>query len=130
MVTGGSTRGVSRGESLNQERGLVAGDPVPTVCETCGGVGPLCFRFVSADGAHHFRCLRDAIVYPPTFRRALSVAGIVGTILFIINQADVVLMGHLTPLIGFKILLTYSVPFLVSTYSALAANRVGCQTDD
>jgi hypothetical protein len=58
------------------------------------------------------------------------VAGIVGTALFIINQADVVLMGHLSLLVGFKILLTYSVPFLVSTYSALAANRVRCLTNE
>jgi hypothetical protein len=52
------------------------------------------------------------------------VALLVGTILLVINQADVVLSGHLTPLVAAKIGLTYLVPFSVSTYSALAANRL------
>jgi hypothetical protein len=48
------------------------------------------------------------------------VALIVGTI----NQGDVLLSGHLTVLVACKIVLTYTVPFSVSTYSALAANRL------
>jgi hypothetical protein len=52
------------------------------------------------------------------------VAGAVGTVLFLINQADVVLRGLVTPLVIFKIALTYMVPFSVSTYSALAVNRM------
>jgi len=48
----------------------------------------------------------------------------VGTLLMVINQGDVLLSGHLTVLIASKILLTYAVPFSVSTYSALAANRL------
>jgi hypothetical protein len=52
------------------------------------------------------------------------VALIVGTILMVINQGDVLLSGHLTVLVACKIVLTYTVPFSVSTYSALAANRL------
>ncbi len=48
----------------------------------------------------------------------------VGTILMVINQGDVLLSGHLTVLVACKIVLTYTVPFSVSTYSALAANRL------
>jgi hypothetical protein len=52
------------------------------------------------------------------------VALIVGTILMVINQGDVLLSGQLTALVAAKIVLTYTVPFCVSTYSALAANRL------
>jgi hypothetical protein len=52
------------------------------------------------------------------------VALVVGTILVVINQADVLVSGHLTALVVAKIGLTYLVPFSVSTYSALAANRL------
>ena len=47
-----------------------------------------------------------------------------GTILMVINQGDVLLSGQLTMLVASKIVLTYAVPFSVSTYSALAANRL------
>jgi len=58
------------------------------------------------------------------FRRALQVSAVVGTTLFIINQLDVVLSGHVTPLVVLKVVLTYLVPFLVSMYSALDINRL------
>ena len=51
--------------------------------------------------------------------RAVVVALVVGTILFAINQLDVVLSGAITPLVVSKIVLTYVVPYSVSTYSAL-----------
>ena len=71
------------------------------------------------------RCVRHAVGYGPVFRRALRVAAVVGTILFLINQADVVLSGNLTPVVALKVGLTYLVPFSVSTYSALQINRIG-----
>jgi hypothetical protein len=52
------------------------------------------------------------------------VALVVGSILVVINQGDVLLNGQLTVLVACKIVLTYMVPFSVSTYSALAANRL------
>jgi Mg/Co/Ni transporter MgtE len=63
-------------------------------------------------------------VYGPVLWRALKVAAVVGTVLFVINQLDVVLSGQVTPLVVFKIGLTYLVPFSVSSYSALEANRL------
>lgn len=71
------------------------------------------------------RCGRHALTYWPVCGRAISVALVVGTILMIINQADVLISGHVTVLVLAKIGLTYPVPFSVSTYSALAANRLG-----
>jgi len=49
-------------------------------------------------------------------RRSLCVAAVVGTLLNAINQGDVILAGHEPnwP----KLLLTYIVPFFVSTYGA------------
>jgi hypothetical protein len=63
-------------------------------------------------------------VYGPVLGRAVRVALVVGTVLFAINQSDVVLAGHVTAAVVAKIALTYLVPFSVSTYSALAANRL------
>jgi hypothetical protein len=70
------------------------------------------------------RCGRHGLLYRPILGRAIRVALVVGTILFLINQSDVVLKGQLTTLVVAKIALTYLVPFSVSTYSALAANRL------
>jgi hypothetical protein len=70
------------------------------------------------------RCRRHALMYGPTCGRAFKVALLVGTIIMLINQADVLLSGHVTVLVVAKIGLTYLVPFSVSTYSALAANRL------
>jgi hypothetical protein len=49
---------------------------------------------------------------------------IVGTILTLINQRDILFRGAVTALVILKIGLTYSVPYAVSTVSALAANRL------
>ena|SRR5258708_1126293 len=93
-----------------------------SVCAICGR--PARFRFASAGPTPALRCLRHAVFYGPVFRRALEVAAVVGTLLFLINQLDVVLSGKVTPLVVLKIVLTYLVPFLVSTYSALEINRL------
>ena len=82
------------------------------------------YRFAAGDGVPRVRCLRHAILFPPVFRRAVRVAVLVGTALFLINQADVVLGGDLTPGVAAKIGLTYLIPFSVATYSALAINRL------
>ena len=57
-------------------------------------------------------------------RRSGGVALIVGTILIAINQGDLLLGGLWTPALAWKILLTYLVPFLVSTYGALGQSRI------
>ena len=92
------------------------------VCDLCGRIAH--FRFAGAGATPILRCWRHAVVYGPVFRRALQVSAVVGTTLFIINQLDVVLSGHVTPLVVLKVVLTYLVPFLVSMYSALDINRL------
>ena len=92
------------------------------VCDRCMRIAQ--FRFARAGAPPALRCWRHAVFYGPVFRRALQVAAVVGTILFAINQLNVVLSGGVTPFVVLKIALTYLVPFLVSTYSALEINRL------
>jgi len=56
-------------------------------------------------------------------KRSVMVSAFVGTILMIINHGDVILAGNLTMTHIFKIILTYVVPFLVSTYSSVESKR-------
>jgi hypothetical protein len=51
-------------------------------------------------------------------RRSLYVAVVVGTILNLINQGDAMLAGG--AINWAKIVLTYAVPYLVSTYGAVS----------
>jgi hypothetical protein len=53
--------------------------------------------------------------------RGVKVGLIVGTILTTINQGDVILAGEVTAGVAGKILLTYCVPFCVSTYASIAS---------
>lgn len=92
-------------------------------CDLCGR--PAHYRFAAATGAAPaLRCWHHGLVYGPVVRRSLQVAAVVGTILFVINQLDVVLSGKVTPVVLLKIVLTYLVPYLVATYSALAINTL------
>jgi hypothetical protein len=53
--------------------------------------------------------------------RGLKVGLIVGTILTAINQGDLILSGSLSAASAWKILLTYLVPYCVSTYAGVSA---------
>ena len=56
-----------------------------------------------------------------TVRRALTVAGIVGPILTVINQYDVLLRWELSLRFWMKVLLTFLVPYCVSSFSSARA---------
>ena len=56
-------------------------------------------------------------------RSTIKIALIVGTILFLINQADVVLRGNATAATWLKVGLSYCVPFVVSNLGLLAGKR-------
>ncbi len=60
---------------------------------------------------------------PDIIRRGLKVGLIVGTILMLINHGDVMLTGHVSAETIIKIILTYGVPFGVSTYASVSALR-------
>ena len=93
---------------------------------TCG-VCPRAARyaFVGPTGERDPRCTRHAIIYPRVRDRALRVALVVGVVLFAINQLDVVMRSGLDIVVAAKIVLTFAVPYSVSTYSALQVNRLG-----
>jgi len=58
---------------------------------------------------------------PRVVKSSLAVAAVVGTVLNLINQGDAAANGH--ELVLWKILLTYCVPYCVSTYGAVMALR-------
>jgi hypothetical protein len=93
-------------------------------CGVPGCRGAARYRFASDSQAPDQRCRWHGLVYPPVCGRAVRVALVVGTILVGINQSDVLLSGHIMPSVLARMALTYVVPFLVSTYSALGANRM------
>ncbi len=70
-------------------------------------------------------CMKKGFFHAATERsvvmRALRIAAVVGTILAAINHGDVFLSGG--EIIWWKIILSYFVPYGVSTYSS-AAQRV------
>jgi hypothetical protein len=57
-------------------------------------------------------------------RRSAWIAAIVGTVLTAINQGDVLLAGHWSAALAWKLPLTYAVPFVVATLGALGAGKV------
>ncbi len=58
--------------------------------------------------------------HPATVRRAVIVALVVGTILSLINQWQAIFLG-MVPIDWLKIVLTYLVPYGVSSYSTAAS---------
>jgi hypothetical protein len=57
-------------------------------------------------------------------RRTIRIALVVGTILTLINQLDVIVKGDATGLTWIKAGLNYCVPFVVSNLGLLAGRRV------
>lgn len=64
------------------------------------------------------------VCYKPHLRKTTAIAIVVGTLLFVINQLDVVLRGDATAAVWIKSAITYLVPFGVSNAGVLVASRV------
>ncbi len=62
-------------------------------------------------------------LHPEHARKTVAVALIAGTVLFFINQFDVVISGRATPVVWLKVALTYLVPFCVSNYGIVVASH-------
>jgi hypothetical protein len=56
-------------------------------------------------------------------RRSLAVAAVVGTLLILINQGNVILAGNAPDSLAWKIPLTYTVPYCVATFGAIMNAR-------
>jgi hypothetical protein len=76
------------------------------------------FRF-SGRGPNQDRCLRHALGYRPVVRTAALTALVVGTVLTLINQGNILVAGETPAELIWKVPLTYSVPYMVSTWAAL-----------
>lgn len=59
-----------------------------------------------------------------TFRTAIRMAVVVGTLLTLVNQGTVLLSGDLTGGTVFRVLANYAIPFTVSSLGYLAPFRV------
>ncbi len=65
------------------------------------------------------------VLYPPHLRKTVTIALVVGTVLFAINQLDVVVRGDANAVVWIKSAVTYLVPFCVSNAGVLVAARRG-----
>ena len=65
----------------------------------------------------------DTCRTPTNLRRTLTIALVVGCILSIINEGDVIVHGHATAGTGLKIGVNFVVPFVVSNLGVLAGTR-------
>lgn len=70
-----------------------------------------------------WREVPPVVLHRPHLRQTVRIALAVGTVLFTINQLDVVVRGSATPVVWLKVALTYVVPFCVSNFGILIASR-------
>jgi hypothetical protein len=63
------------------------------------------------------------VAYGGHLRNTVRIALVVGTVLFAINQLDVVLSGDATTVTWVKVAVTYLVPFVVSNLGVLTATK-------
>ncbi len=61
-----------------------------------------------------------AAARPDVVRRSVKVCLLVGTLLVVINYTDRAVNGDLTALDALKMLLTYAVPYCVSTFVSVS----------
>jgi hypothetical protein len=71
------------------------------------------------------REITSVVLAPQQLKRTISIALIVGSTFFAMNQLGPILAGHATGLAWLKAALTYLTPLLVSNYGVLSATRRG-----
>ena len=102
-----------------------------TTCDRCGrrsGNGwSFEFKNPAADSAEDggmiVKCVRCSFRHRPLVRRSFIVAFVVGSILTLLNQGDLLFAGNWVGAMYWKIPLTYCVPYCVATYGALSNGR-------
>ncbi len=100
-------------------------------CDRCGRNSGMSWSFAfkkpipagASDREATIKCSRCAILHFPMLRRSLIVTAVVGTILTLLNQGDVLFSGSWNSALFWKVPLTYCVPFCVATYGALSNSR-------
>ena len=81
------------------------------------------FQFQTGAGPI-LKCGACALRHRPMLRRSLGIAAVVGTILLVINQGDLLWRHEWPPSLAWKAPLTYLVPFVVATWGALVNGRL------
>jgi hypothetical protein len=70
------------------------------------------------------------ICKPQVVRQALLAAGVVGTLLVLLNQGDLLLSGHVTGRVLVKSLLTLLIPFCVTMLGAFLNTGTAVRAED
>jgi len=65
------------------------------------------------------RCLRCALIYMRMVRRSVLAGLVVGSVLTMLNQGDVLLSGSWPDALYWKLPQTYATPVVVATWGAL-----------
>lgn len=102
-----------------------------TDCDVCGRQSKKGWSFGfkkpvpegAPDAGMIVKCSRCAMRHGPMLRRSLIVAIVVGSILTVLNQGDILFAGNWNGPLYWKIPLTYCVPFCVASYGALSNGR-------
>ena len=95
----------------------------PVYCSRCAR-GPVRHTFWLEDTrGRQLACLPCALTDRALLRRAVRIAAIVGTVLVMINQGNVLIANVWPSALAWKIPLTYAVPFTVAMWSALHSLR-------
>jgi len=69
------------------------------------------------------KCRSCALMHIPMLKKSAITAIVVGSILTVLNQGDLILSGGITITLLWKVPLTFMVPFCVATFSGLANTR-------
>jgi hypothetical protein len=70
-----------------------------------------------------WRELAAVLAAPRQLRKTVTIAMIVGTVFFGMNQLGAIASGHASTLIWLKVVLTYATPLVVSSLGIASATR-------
>ena len=71
----------------------------------------------------NWRELIAVVSFPQHLKRTVTIAVIVGTVFFAMNQLPIVLGGEATVIVWFKVALTYLTPLCMSNLGIASATR-------
>ena len=97
------------------------GESASPMRENSAGLEPGSARAVDACGG-----VQAAVAYclvPSHLRRTVTIALVVGTILTLVNQGDVMLAGHVSAAIALKVAANFAIPFVVSNLGLLSGRQ-------
>ena len=101
----------------------VPGAGPSVTCDSCGRVLDQHVYEVRVQSGTVARCLTCALKFRRLMWRSLRVAAVVGTLLVAINHGNVIIGGDFPSSLGWKIPLTYTVPYCVATFGAIMNAR-------